>query len=50
MYHPSFSFRPKLGLILLGGLLLSGCAVGPEDGTKRNCRFWNLTAIFSTEK
>ncbi len=39
-----------MGLILLGGLLLSGCAVGPEDSAERNRSFWNLTAIFSTAK
>ena len=50
MRHPSLSFRPNLGAILLGGLLLSGCAVGPEDSTERNRSFWNLATIFSTEK
>ena len=50
MRHPSLSNRPKLGVVLLGGMLLSGCAVGPEDSTERNRSFWNLTAIFSTEK
>ncbi|MBT3991097.1 MAG: hypothetical protein HON14_16655 [Rhodospirillaceae bacterium] len=50
MCLPRLSHRSIWATLILVSVLLSSCAVGPQDGAERGRNFWDFASIFSTPK